>query len=100
MIPFSLPFNKKRVSTLIHVFFACVSTFYLFYIDEGYFNFKWMQNPGNWIAFVVYVSFFIFMQWIIKQTLLKQIGGFKQVILSSIIACSFLIVAIVILFQE
>ncbi|WP_118976999.1 hypothetical protein [Taibaiella koreensis] len=29
-------------------------TSYLFYSDEGYYDFRWMGNPGNWIAFILY----------------------------------------------
>lgn len=35
---------------------ALVYTLFLFYIDEGYNDFRWMKDPGNWIIFVVYVS--------------------------------------------
>lgn len=35
---------------------AVVITLFLFYIDEGFYNFKWMLNIGNWIAFLIYVS--------------------------------------------
>lgn len=31
-------------------------TFILFFVDEGYYNFQWMQNIGNWVVFVVYVA--------------------------------------------
>lgn len=34
---------------------SVVITFFLFYIDEGYYNFKWMKDPGNWMALVIYV---------------------------------------------
>jgi hypothetical protein len=30
-------------------------TLFLFYIDEGYYNFEWMKRAGNWVPFVVYV---------------------------------------------
>ncbi|HAQ21441.1 MAG TPA: hypothetical protein DCR40_19755 [Prolixibacteraceae bacterium] len=35
---------------------ATVITLFLFYIDEGYHNFRWMLNVGNWIAFLFYVA--------------------------------------------
>ena len=35
---------------------AVVITLFLFYIDEGFYNFKWMLNIGNWIAFLLYVA--------------------------------------------
>jgi hypothetical protein len=30
-------------------------TLFLFYIDEGYYNFKWMLKMSNWLAFIIYV---------------------------------------------
>jgi hypothetical protein len=27
---------------------------FLFFIDEGYYDFRWMKSVGNWIVFVVY----------------------------------------------
>ena len=35
---------------------ALVYTLFLFYIDEGYNDFRWMNDLGNWIIFVVYLS--------------------------------------------
>ena len=31
-------------------------TNFLFYIDEGYNDFRWMRDFGNWIVFVIYCS--------------------------------------------
>lgn len=33
-------------------------TTYLFYLDEGYYSFKWMLEPGAWIVFSIYVFIF------------------------------------------
>lgn len=35
---------------------AIIITLILFYIDEGFYNFRWMLNSGNWIAFLIYFS--------------------------------------------
>jgi hypothetical protein len=42
-------------STIINLILASLLTLFLFYIDEGYYNFKWMLNPGNWIVYFFYV---------------------------------------------
>jgi len=31
-------------------------TQFLFFIDEGYYNFKWMMNIGNWLIFSFYFA--------------------------------------------
>jgi hypothetical protein len=41
-------------STIINLILASLLTLFLFYIDEGYYNFKWMLNPGNWSVFGFY----------------------------------------------
>jgi len=35
--------------------FGAIFTLFLFCIDEGYYDFRWMRNIGNWIAFVPYL---------------------------------------------
>lgn len=45
----------KKVLT-ISISSALLVSLMLFYIDEGYYDFRWMSNVGNWIAFVVYAG--------------------------------------------
>lgn len=40
---------------MIHLASALVLTTFLCYIDEGHYNFNWMLDWGNWIAFGIYV---------------------------------------------
>lgn len=61
---------------------AIVITLYLFYLDEGYYNFKWMSNPGNWIMFVIYVGIFFSCQFLVSTLLLKRLKGLKKTIFS------------------
>ncbi|MFA5327835.1 MAG: hypothetical protein WC384_08605 [Prolixibacteraceae bacterium] len=50
--------NSKSEATkfVIPLLTSIVITLFLFYIDEGFYNFNWMLNIGNWIVFLVYVS--------------------------------------------
>ena len=41
--------NKRKL------FYAFVFTQLLFFIDEGYLDFRWMRSIGNWIVFVPYL---------------------------------------------
>lgn len=61
---------------------AVLFTFFLFFIDEGYYNFKWMTNPGNWIMFVNYVSIFFSSQFIISQLIFRKQQGIKKTLYS------------------
>ena len=48
--------EKESVKFILPLFISLVITLFLFYIDEGFYNFKWMLNVGNWIAFLIYVA--------------------------------------------
>ncbi|MCB0733049.1 MAG: hypothetical protein H6608_12680 [Flavobacteriales bacterium] len=39
----------------------------LFYIDEGYYDFRWMTNMGNWVVFFLYVITLVSAQLMIDQ---------------------------------
>jgi hypothetical protein len=56
--------NQNKL--FIHVILAAVFTTYLCYIDEGYYNFNWVKDPGNWIMFVIYTGIFTAFQLLIK----------------------------------
>jgi hypothetical protein len=43
--------NKEILFPLLSALFI---TLFLFYIDEGYYNFKWMLKASNWAAFIIY----------------------------------------------
>lgn len=44
--------SKKYLIILLN---AIVITLFLFYIDEGYYNFNWMKEKGAWLIFSIYV---------------------------------------------
>ncbi|MDI1356395.1 MAG: hypothetical protein PSX36_15875 [bacterium] len=69
----------------IPVLTAILLILFLFYIDEGYYNFKWMKEPGNWVAFVIYLLAFVFGQIISSFLILKKYTGKYRVILISLI---------------
>lgn len=46
--------NKVIYLSLIN---AVIIALFLFYIDEGYYNFAWMKSTGNWIVFFLYAMF-------------------------------------------
>jgi hypothetical protein len=39
----------------IPLWISLLVTNILFFIDEGYNDFRWMKDPGNWVVFVIYV---------------------------------------------
>ncbi|MBL7815414.1 MAG: hypothetical protein JNL70_10395 [Saprospiraceae bacterium] len=63
------------MSTSIYPFWAMLLTSYLFYIDEGYYNFDWTKNVGNWITFVFYSIVFTSFLWLIHFIISKVYNG-------------------------
>lgn len=73
--------NIKTVSfhridnTTVYLFSSVLVTLFLFYIDEGYYSFRWMTNAGAWIIFLIYVSVFLLAQLGINAILSKIISN-------------------------
>ena len=44
----------------------------LFFIDEGYYDFRWMKDGGNWVVFGFYMAFFFTLQMLIYHFLLRR----------------------------
>lgn len=61
---------------ILPLFISIVITLFLFYIDEGFYNFKWMLNLGNWIAFFVYVAVIYMAQLILTLPIFKVAPNF------------------------
>lgn len=55
-----------------------VMVMFLFYIDEGYYDFRWMRNAGNWLMFVVYLAFVFPMQWLLAGMLGRLAGRLRS----------------------
>jgi len=47
--------TKSTKQEFILLASSVLLTLYLFYIDEGYYNFNWMFKMSNWFAFIIYV---------------------------------------------
>lgn len=80
---------------LIPLISSLIITLILFYMDEGYYNFKWMLSWGNWIPFVIYVAIFfavqLFLNWLIFHRLLGWNNGFALSMLSLVAGLIFLL---------
>lgn len=49
---------KRITNRQINITFiiANIITQILFFIDEGYYDFRWVKSWGNWVVYVIYVS--------------------------------------------
>lgn len=58
---------------------------FLFFIDEGYYNFNWMSDPGAWIVFSIYYAILFPVQWACSHFLFRSKRGISWVWLASAI---------------
>jgi len=54
---------------------AITFTFLLFYMDEGYYDIRWMKEWGNWIVFFLYVGVMYVFQEIFFRLIKQKIGA-------------------------
>ena len=73
--------NASRDNLLIPFASAILITLFLFYIDEGYYDFRWMLQWGNWIAFGIYLALLFPVQWAISFFLFRKYEGTKKALL-------------------
>ena len=53
---------------------ATLFTFFICFIDEGYYNFMWMKEWGNWIAFTIYIFVMYTMQELLYKILKNKVA--------------------------
>jgi hypothetical protein len=56
----------------------------LFFIDEGYYDFRWMLQVGNWIVFALYMAILFPVQWLISRFLFRKQTGATKILLDAI----------------
>jgi hypothetical protein len=69
--------TEDLISPLIAAFLIVM---FLFYIDEGYNDFRWMKDPGNWFVFVIYMIIFFPVQWVISHFVFGKLIGWKKIV--------------------
>ncbi len=73
--------GTTRDSVFIPFFSALLITLFLFFIDEGYYDFRWMMSWGNWIVFVMYLILLFPVQWVISHFLFRKFQGTQKALL-------------------
>jgi len=57
------------------IYFSGINSFlitqFLFFIDEGFYDFRWMTNSGNWLVFAFYFIVLTMILYIINLGLGK-----------------------------
>lgn len=57
--------SSSFLNSSFYPLLAMVLTSYLFYLDEGHYNFEWTKNLGNWLVFALYTILFTSFMWLI-----------------------------------
>ena len=73
----SLP-SRREVDPLSPLVATFIIVMFLFFIDEGYYDFRWMKEWGNWLVFGIYMIIFFPIQWLLSQFLLFKLTGWKK----------------------
>ncbi len=81
----------------VYITFAILLTIFLFYIDEGYYSFAWMAEPGAWFVFSIYSFAFLVVQLLADAFSFRNVTGLKKAIttISILFAALFLIVLLI-----
>ncbi len=69
-----------RTSILPAFLAATIVVMILFFIDEGYYNFNWMADAGNWFVFGLYMMVFFPIQWVIAHFVFGRFTGWRKVL--------------------
>ena len=75
--------NNTSKPYIILLTVAAIITMILFYIDEGYYNFNWMLDWGNWIVYLIYVAVIFAVEAAIYKLLSLIIKSKSTTILSA-----------------
>ena len=77
--------RSKNNSTFSFAFAAVFVTAFLFFIDEGLYNFTWMLDPGAWLVFLIYAIPLFAFQMLSFHFVLARYKGSGKIIMSSML---------------
>lgn len=82
------PSVQKPMQDLLHPFLAAFAiVMFLFFIDEGYYDFRWMKEWGNWFVFGLYLVLVFPIMWLIARFTFPRATGWAKTI--SVLAIGF-----------
>ena len=79
---------------------AVILVLFLFYIDEGWYSFRWMLDWGNWIVFVIYMMLLTPVFWLMTHFLFPGQTGAKKVLLVSLTGLPVMLLLAYLLFMK
>lgn len=73
-----------KKSAFLPIISAVLITLFLFFIDEGYYSFKWMSDLGNWMIFFIYIAFILLGQFLMGWVFYMMKESFKKNLIISL----------------
>jgi len=71
---------------------------FLFFIDEGYYNMKWMLDGGAWVVFFIYYIILFPIQLGISEWILRKVKGPKKWVVMLLLVIPLTIIMLMSLF--
>jgi len=89
------PFPRRLATAAALATVAVV--FFLFFIDEGYYDLRWMGDAGNWFMFLVYLAFVFPVQWLLAGmvTRLARRPVSLAIVVSWLLVADFLVFSLI-----
>jgi hypothetical protein len=77
---------QRKFGLIIPFVSSLLIVLILSYVDEGYYDFRWMRDPGSWVAFGLLITIFFAMTALIYNFVLGSLkGSLKTVIMLGVI---------------
>jgi len=76
---------SKRKELLILMVSSILIILFLFFIDEGNYNFNWATEPFVWVIFLIYTVPIFLGQLVMSKVVLRKINHTHKIILSILI---------------
>lgn len=90
----------KSNQSIVAALAAIGVTVWLFYIDEGYYDFRWMTNDlRNWLWFLVYVAGIWGFQLLAGRFLFRKYAEWEKMVLNLVLGVPIAVALIIGLFM-
>ena len=83
----TLPSKTQNRSFLVFLSSALGIAFLFGFIDEGYYDLRWMNNIGNWIALGMYALMMLLGQLLFFHAIFSRYSGRGKMAMSMIFGC-------------
>jgi hypothetical protein len=86
----------KSAQSIVAAVAALLVTTWLFYIDEGYYDFRWMTNDlRNWLWFLVYAGGIWGIQLLAGRFLFRKYAEWEKMVLNLVLGVPIAVVLII-----